>query len=261
MAVGLFGGGSKTNSAACESIVRIGGGHSDRATDNGVSAGQVHISDEIELSLSDGTEGAWSILVVLLSVVAGSAILTNVWVEDVSGGLTAVSQVAKSANLKLGVVGALDIAPDLGLVRSGRLGQVNKSSNVCLLIGVIKDALGEDSLVVSGVRVRSLLELVAVVGNERLGVSFKVVDAIAGILFPAVGSLASVAAIVATARAAVVATTTSVAETATREFVAATLGAISATRGAVALLPLGRHGNHEGCESSCEFHFNFGLVC
>ena len=133
----------------------------------------------------------------------------------------------------------------MGLVGPGSLGQVKKSSNVCLLIGVIKDALGEDSLVVSGVRVGALLELVAIVADERLRVSLKVVDAIADILFPAVGSLASAATIVTTAWADVMDTATSAAEAATRESVAAVI--------------LSGHGNNKGCKSSCEFHFIFWI--
>lgn len=147
----------------------------------------------------------------------------------------------------------------MGLVGPGSLGQVKKSSNVCLLIGVIKDALGEDSLVVSGVRVGALLELVAIVADERLRVSLKVVDAIADILFPAVGSLASAATIVTTAWADVMDTATSAAVAATRESVAATGESVAATMAAVATVILSGHGNNEGCKSSCEFHFIFWI--
>ena len=147
----------------------------------------------------------------------------------------------------------------MGLVGPGSLGQVNESSNVCLLIGVIKDALGEDSLVVSGVRVGALLELVAIVADERLRVSLKVVDAIADILFPAVGSLASAATIVTTAWADVMDTATSAAEAATRESVAATGESVAATMAAVATVILSGHGNNKGCKSSCEFHFIFWI--
>ena len=154
----------------------------------------------------------------------------------------------------------------MGLVGPGSLGQVKKSSNVCLLIGVIKDALGEDSLVVSGVRVGALLELVAIVADERLRVSLKVVDAIADILFPAVGSLASAATIVTTAWADVMDTATSAAEAATRESVAATRESVAATRESeaatresVAAVILSGHGNNKGCKSSCEFHFIFWI--
>ena len=97
-AVRLFRAGSDTNSAACEAVVSLGVGHSDRATDDGVSAGKVHISDEINLTLSDGSECTWSLLVVLLGVVTSGAILTNEWVPDLAGGVAAISQVAKSAN-------------------------------------------------------------------------------------------------------------------------------------------------------------------
>ena len=147
----------------------------------------------------------------------------------------------------------------MGLVGPGSLGQVKKSSNVCLLIRVIKDALGEDSLVVSGVRVGALLELVAIVADERLRVSLKVVDAIADILFPAVGSLASAATIVTTAWADVMDTATSAAVAATRESVAATGESVAATMAAVATVILSGHGNNKGCKSSCEFHFIFWI--
>ena len=97
-AVRLFRAGSETNSAACETVVSLGVGHNERATDDGVSAGQVHISGNVNLTLSDGSECAWSLLVVLFGVVASGAILTNEWVPDLAGRVAAISQVAKSAN-------------------------------------------------------------------------------------------------------------------------------------------------------------------
>lgn len=97
-AVGLFWGGGETNSAACETVVSMGVGHNHRATEDGVSAGQVHISGNVNLTLSDGSECAWSLLVVLFGVVASGAILTNEWVPDLAGRVAAISQVAKSAN-------------------------------------------------------------------------------------------------------------------------------------------------------------------
>ena len=95
--VGLFGAFGETNCAACEALV-MGIGHSERAADNGVSAGQVNISDEINATLTDGAECTWSLLVVLFLVVKGSTVLANEWVPDSSGRVAAISQVAKSAN-------------------------------------------------------------------------------------------------------------------------------------------------------------------
>lgn len=97
-AVRLFRAGGETNSAACETVVSLGVGHNHRATDDGVSAGQVHISGNVNLTLSGGSECAWSLLVVLFGVVASGAILTNEWVPDLAGRVAAISQVAKSAN-------------------------------------------------------------------------------------------------------------------------------------------------------------------
>ena len=95
--VGLLGAFGETNCAACDALV-MGSSHSERAADNGVSAGQVNISDEINATLSDGAECAWSLLVVLFLVVEGSTVLANEWVPDSSGRVAAISQVAKSAN-------------------------------------------------------------------------------------------------------------------------------------------------------------------
>ena len=95
--VGLFGAFGETNCAACDALV-MGSGHSERTADNGVSAGQVNISDEINTTLTDGAECAWSLLVVLFLVVEGSTVLANEWVPDSSGRVAAISQVAKSAN-------------------------------------------------------------------------------------------------------------------------------------------------------------------
>lgn len=97
-AVRLFRGGSKTNSAACETVVSMGVDHNHRATEDGVSARQVHISGNVNLTLSGGSECAWSLLVVLFGVVASGAILTNEWVPDLAGRVAAISQVAKSAD-------------------------------------------------------------------------------------------------------------------------------------------------------------------
>ena len=94
----FFRGGGETNSAACETVVSLGVGHNHRATDDGVSAGQVRISGNVNLTLSDASECAWSLLVVLFGVVASGAILTNEWVPDLAGRVAAISQVAKSAN-------------------------------------------------------------------------------------------------------------------------------------------------------------------
>lgn len=179
--------------------------------------------------------------------VAWSAMNTDVGVEDTAKRVATVTNVTEGVDSKVGVAGTVNAAPDLGLVGLGGLGEVEETLDVVLLVGVIDDALGVGVLVGALVGVSALLQLVAVVGAERLAAGLKVVDAIALTLDMTVSSLATMATI---ATVVVVTVASMVLETVVVEATeAATMGAIIAV--------LGGDGSNEGSASSSEFHFYF----
>jgi len=144
----LLGACRETDCAASNNFVGFWHAHSDGASDDGVRARQVHFGPEVNITLADVAELAGSFLIVLLLVIASRAMLTDVGVEDGSDGVASISQIAQRVNSNVGIIGALDAAPDLGAVFAGTLRHPEESSDISLLVGVIEDALGSDSLIV-----------------------------------------------------------------------------------------------------------------
>lgn len=114
-------------------------------------------------------EVAGGVLGLVASVVAA---FTHRGVKDGAGRVAAMSKVAKGVNVEIKTVAVvfniIDITPDLGGGISCTLGEVNNTVDVGLLLWVLKDALGINSVVESLVGVSSDLHKVAVVGPKWL---------------------------------------------------------------------------------------------
>lgn len=117
--------------------------------------------------------------------------LADIWVEDATSRVAAVAEVTEGVDSKVvvSVFESPNLTPEGGALVLRALTEGNNSSDVVLNIRILKDALSSDSVVNTLSNLSANLDLVAIVSKNRLGPSWKRVDAIAKTLSVSVGVL------------------------------------------------------------------------